>query len=128
MSDRRYDRAWGWWDRAQHEPGGTSRFLAEAPDEVLVELLASREADARPVERNAVATALLNRIGQRAGREGPQTDEPFAEGSPTWDRVSRSDALARAARELAEAALARAARSRQDARIQSPAERSREHD
>lgn len=99
MGDSRFDRAWDEWDSARLEGRTQSTLLHDATVEDLVHLLAAQVGRDRAVERNIIATALLNRLGPpdaRARSEASSTREDV------WDLVVKSARLSQQGHALAE--------------------------
>lgn len=61
----RFAKSWDQWDKSVRTRADIPRFLKEASDEDLVELLAGASKTDRKYERDIVATEILNRLGRR---------------------------------------------------------------
>lgn len=69
MGDARFESAWAEWTRQQAAGASRAALLEEADERFLVETLASKGAGDAPVDRNVLATELLNRVARRARRK-----------------------------------------------------------
>lgn len=64
MTSDRFAKLWETWDTHQG-PDEVLRFLQDAKDEELIELLAGESARNRKYERDVIATQILNRLHKR---------------------------------------------------------------
>jgi len=93
MTSDRFAKLWETWD-AHQGPHEILRFLQDAKDEELIELLAGESARNRKYERDVIATQILNRLHKR------HTDLPAGAQS-----VLRSAEAAELAAESGQAAI-----------------------
>lgn len=89
MGDRRFDEEWAWWDRLLETGAVPADALARRSTPSLVRMIAAAAGESRPRERNAIATAVLNRV-ERASLESRM------EARRHWDRAFQTTLRARA--------------------------------
>ncbi len=104
MPDVRFDRGWDSWDGSVRAGKTHREILGTTSDPDLVSLLASTRGHFRSVDRNVVATELLNRIRRHehlASHAGEGRLAVWESAMATEDRCFESRERIRLARQLA---------------------------
>lgn len=85
----RFAELWIRWDERVRTRADVPKFLAEAKDEDLIELLAGATARDRKYERDVVATEILNRLGRRHSDLPAAAERVLSSADAAYDAAAR---------------------------------------